>query len=115
MDFSSMFDVISLVCGGYILLTWFKLRAAGRLFPNNLLIPRDKSPQDCLDQAGFILYISPRLLTVGIIVGLSGLAGLANAWFQFYGFWVSEGIIAVCLIALVWYCVCNARAAKKYW
>ena len=54
-------------------------------------------------------------MTLGIIVGLSGLAGLVNAWFQLYGFWVAEGMIAVCLAALVWYCVCNARAVKKYW
>lgn len=115
MDFTSMFDVISLACGVYILITWFKLHAAGRLFPNSLLIPRDKSPKDCLDPAAYIGYIGPRLLIVGIVVTLSGVAGLLNTWLGLYGFWVGEGIIVLCLAALVWYCICSSRANKKYW
>ncbi len=115
MDFSMMFDVISLACGIYLLVTWSKLRIAGRLFPNSLLVPRDKTVKDCRDPTGYIHYISPRLLTVGIVIVLSGLLGLFNSYFQFYGFWAAEGIVAVALAALIWYAVCSMKANKRFW
>ncbi len=115
MTYTAMLDFISLACGGYILYTWLKLRAAGRLFPNSLLVPRDKTPRDCLDQAAYIRYISPRLLTVGLVITLTSVLGLVNSWLRFYGLWVSEGMIVVCLAALAWYAVCSRRAGRLYW
>ncbi len=113
--FSSFFDLISLFCGGYILVTWVKLRVAGRLFPNGLLIPKNKTVKDCLDAPGYIRYVSPRLLIVGVIVTLSGVLGLLNGALQLYGVLVSEIFIMICLAVLVWYAICTVRANKRFW
>lgn len=113
--FSSFFDLFSLLCGGYILVTWIKLRVAGRLFPNGLLIPKNKTVKDCADAPGYIRYLSPRLLIVGVIVTLSGVLGLLNETLDLYGVLVSEIIVAVCLTVLIWYAACTVRANKRFW
>jgi len=113
--FSSFFDLISLLCGGYILVTWVKLRVAGRLFPNGLLIPKNKSVKDCTDAPGYIRYLSPRLLITGAVITLSGVLGLLNDTLQLYGFLVAEGIVALCLAVLIWYAVCTVRANRRFW
>ncbi len=110
-----IFDFISIACGGYILITWFKLRIAGRLFPNSLLIPKDKAPKDCLDAPGYIAYIGPRMLIFGIPVLLFGVISLINEYVQFYGLWVAEGMTFATLGFIIWYAVCTRKAVKMFW
>ena len=77
-SFLKLFDLISTACGVYILYSYVKLRMVGRLFPSSLLIPNGRQPKDCLDEEGYIRYIRPRLLVIGVAITVLGLAMLGD-------------------------------------
>lgn len=114
-SFMMFFDLISIGCGCYILYTWLKLRTAGILFPNNLLIPKDKSPKQCKNQEEYIRYILPKTLITGIVITVFGIVSLINEYAKFFGLLGSELLILGSLVAIAWYGVCLGKAGKRYW
>lgn len=110
-----MFDLISIGCGAYILYTYIKLTAYGRLFPNSLLIPNGKTPKDCAHPEDYIRYVKPRMLVVGIIVLLLGIVSILNGSMQFFGFMAAMICNGITLLAVIWYGVCAVKAFKLYW
>lgn len=113
-SFFMIFDLISLGCGIYILYTYAKLRIAGRLFPNGLLIPKDRSPKDCSDSEGYIRYIQPRLLIIGIFITIFGALTLVNEYLHFMDTNAILASIGVALAVLIWYGVCSGKANRRY-
>ena len=123
--FELYFNIITLACGIYALYTAIKLRKLGRLFSNQLLIPKDSKPGDCLDEEGYVEYVMPRLLILGIALTLSGGVCLADSQWQISAmlfptaadavFYVSMGGIILCTLAVVWYMICWVRARKLFW
>lgn len=114
-SFMMLFDFISLGCGAYILYTYIKLTAYGRLFPNSLLIPNGRNPKDCDDPEGYIRYVKPRMLIVGVIVLVFGIASLVNETLQFLSFEASIASTVFTFLVIVWYGVCSSKAYKLYW
>ena len=114
-SFLMFFDLIAIGCGVYMLYTWYKLKLAGRLFPNALLIPKDKSPKSCADPEGYIRYILPKTLITGILITLLGIVRLVNEYAQFFGLVVSEIVICLDLDVIAWYGVCYSKSVKLYW
>ena len=114
-SFLMFFDLIAIGCGVYMLYTWYKLKLAGRLFPNALLIPKDKSPKSCADPEGYIRYIQPRTLITGIFITVFGIINMVNEYAQFYGLIGSEILVGVNLVVIIWYGVCYSKAVKLYW
>ena len=113
--FLMIFDVISLVCGVYILYSYVKLRMAGRLFPNSLLIPSGKSPKDCLDPEGYIQYIQSKLLVVGIPVTVFGIINIINEYMKLFSYQISLIMTGVVLLIIIWFAVCSSKANRRYW
>ena len=123
--FELYFNIITFACGVYALYTVIKLRRLGKLFPNQLLIPKDSKPESCLDEESYIEYVQPRLLVLSIILILVGGVCLADGQWNLtakllpqvenIGFYVSEGGIVLCIVALIWYMVCWTKARKLYW
>lgn len=127
-DMMSGFDLysnlITLFCGIYCLYTGIKLKMKGELFPNQLLLPKDTKPEDCLDQEGYIAYIAPRLLVAGVIYTLVGVISLVvsrldvTVYFPQYpelASYVNMGGIVLSLISLVWLVVCWMKSKKLFW
>lgn len=114
-SFMLIFDLIALGCGVYCIMTFIKLRIAGRLIPNGLLVPKDKTPKDCEDEAGYLRYMSPRLLILGIVTALFGAVSLLNDYLKFYNMTISLILTGVAFVTVVWYGVCNYRANKRHW
>ena len=114
-SFLMLFDFISIACGAYILYTFFKLQAYGRLFPSSLLIPNGKQPKDCDDAEGYIRYVKPRILVLGLFLLVFGLVSLANESLQFLSFGASMACTAITFLSIVWYGVCSYKAFKLYW
>lgn len=114
-SFMMMFDFISIGCGIYILYTFIKLQAYGRLFPNSLLIPTGKSPKDCDDPEGYIAYIKPRMVIMGIFVLVFGIVSLLNETLQFFPFAATMVSVAITFLVIVWYGICSSKAFKLYW
>lgn len=118
MDTNSMFaffDMISLAAGAYVLYVWYRLQAVGRLFENSLLIPKDYRIKDCADPDGYIRYLKPRLLILGLYLALYGIMALINSNLQLYNNTVSMVLNGVALAVIIWYAVCSSKAVKRYW
>lgn len=118
MDTNSMFaffDMISLAAGVYVLYVWYRLQAVRRLFENSLLIPRDFRIKDCADPDGYIRYLKPRLLILGLYLALYGIVAMLNNSLQFYNNTVSMVLNGVALAVIIWYAVCSSKAVKRYW
>ena len=120
MDNASMFmmiDVISLGCGVYCVYTWLRLLREKKLFKNGLLIPKDMDPSDCLDEAGYIAYISPRLAVLAVVTLLYGIVQMLNNTIletPFMNFAQSMITLGVVMAVLIWYAVANSKANREY-
>ena len=122
MDTSTMdlyFSIIGLAAGIYCLYTWFKLKRNGKLFANQLLVPKDSQPGDCLDEEGYIRTMSPLLLIAGLVWAVVGALDLANCTLHVLdetgSFYLALGGTIACVIAFVVYIVVWLRARKEYW
>ncbi len=119
------FDLVTVLCGGYCLFTAIKLRILGHLFPNQLLIPGDSRPEDCVDEEAYISYIWIRLLVAGAVCLISGcIALLENSWGLISrllsispaaGHTIALVSIVVSIAAVVWVIVCWIKAKKLFW
>ena len=96
--------------------TWLKLALGGRLFKNSLLVPKEKAVEDCLDEAGYIAFMKPRIAVLAIVTFIYGVTitlndNLAEPFMPYP--WSFIPLVAV-LVVLVWYAVCNSRANRDY-
>ena len=73
-----LMDVISAACAAYCAYTWVRLLRERKLFKNELLLGKDKKPEDCLDEDGYVSYVLPRL---GVLTVILSLFLLFNQWF----------------------------------
>ena len=110
-----LIDAIALAYGVYMLYTWFKLHTTGKLFPNGILIPNGRSPKDCDDAEGYIQYMKPKILILGILVTVYGAVCLANETLKFISWQICVALTGVILLVIIWYGVCNYKANKLYW
>ena len=119
------FDLVTVLCGAYCLFTAIKLRIVGHLFPNQLLIPGDSRPEDCIDEDAYISYIWIRLLIAGVVCLISGVIALVeNSWkiitdllpgYPNAGRYIALVSVGVSIVAVVWVIVCWLKAKKLFW
>lgn len=116
MDFDLIMNLFALGCGGYCAYTWVKLVIEKRLFKNSLLVPNDKKPEDCSDEAAYIRCILPSLGVLAVVTMIYGvfftLGDLTGRQLLAYP-WNLLPVVLV-LAALVWYAVVNGKANRAY-
>ena len=120
MDMLQMLDTLLVVmllgCGAYAIFSAAKLRKLCYLFPNNFIYPGDCKPDDCVDVPGFIFYIFPRLLMLGIgMLLLGGAAALNMLVLKLDATWIDIASIVLPLLLFAWYIIAQRRAAKRFW
>lgn len=111
-----LLNAISVGCGFYCLYTWLRLLFTKKLFKNGILVPKDKTVDDCLDEQEYIRYIMPSLSVLGIVTTIYGVF-----------FWINDSLetpilpypwgfipLVVVLGVLIWYAVVNSRANKEF-
>lgn len=102
--------------GIYALYTYFRLRRTCDLFPNKFLYPGGCKAETCVDVDGFIDYIEPRLLLLGVAMIVCGVA-----YFYYSMIWKTTflwaDILSIVLPAgiFVWYMVVQNKASKRFW
>ena len=69
---NDLMNLISVLCGGYCLYTWFRLVREKKLFENAILLPKDRKPEDCVDEDAYIRILRPKLGILGLVVFLFG-------------------------------------------
>lgn len=126
-NMNSYFSIITLGCGVYCLYVWFQVHRGAALSQNNLILPRDKTLDDCLDKAEFLHYVKPRLLVFSILIMLSGAFGMVNDQLGLIDQWtagMSDGMhllvleLLTCFLPLaivIWFAVSLRRIHKALW
>ena len=111
-----LMDVVSAVCALYCAYTWVRLLRERKLFKNEILLGKDKKPEDCLDEDGYIAFLLPRLGVLTLILA-------AYAVFSFYCDFSGNELLpyplsmiplAVVFAVLIWYVVMNVKANKRF-
>ncbi len=119
-DMGGMLSIILLIMlvgsGVYALYTYIRLHRTCALFPNKFLYPGNCTPDKCVDVDGFIDYIEPRLLVLGVAMLLCGIAyGLYSMLLKGSIIWVDIATIVIPAGIFVWYMVVQRKASKEYW
>ena len=115
-----MLDIFMLVMllgfGLYGIYSAIRLWKEQMLFPNKFLYPGDCKPEECADEGGFIDYIIPRLSVLSVALLIMGIAlGLNSYVFKFQSMWIDIATMVLPVGALVWYIICQRKAAKLFW
>lgn len=106
-----------LLVGVYGLYTVIRLKREYMLFPNKFLYPTGCTPENCLDEGGFIDYIIPKLTILSIACLAMGIAyGIRIYVFPDVQNIVIE-IATILLPAgiLFWYALVQNKVAKTFW
>ncbi len=83
-----IFSVVMLVMGIYGLRMWISVRKTGDVPAGSVLLPRDRTLADCMDEDAFLDYIRPRLLIFSVLNVLYGLFSAADTALDLIGTWV---------------------------
>lgn len=114
-DFNMILDLIGLGCGVYCMYTWLKLQIGGVLFKNSILVPKELDVSDCVDEAGYVQYMKPRLAVLAIVVMLGSVLMMLNDTVMPVIPYPWSLVPVVLMVAvLVWYAVCNSHANRDY-
>ena len=102
--------------GIYALYTYFRLRKTYELFSNKFMYPGNCATDNCVDPDGFIDYMLPRLLLLGIVMVLFGIA------YTFYCVMMQPGTLLLDIVSLiipigifVWYMLVQRKASREFW
>jgi hypothetical protein len=110
--------------GVYAIYTYIKLQQMWGFFDNKFLLPGNCLPEDCKDTNGYLEYIAPRLLGLGIVCTVAGilyipvvlpniatLLGMGDTLqsVMFYG------VPPLAFAGYVWLMVCQSKAARRFW
>ncbi|MBQ3356793.1 MAG: hypothetical protein IJG45_06735 [Oscillospiraceae bacterium] len=103
-------------CGIYALYTYFRLRRTCMLFPNKFLYPGGCTAETCVDVDGFIDFVEPRLLLLGIAMIVCGLAYFYYSMILKANFlWADIAALVIPTGVMVWYMFAQRRASKEFW
>ena len=95
----------------YLFYTVFRLRRDRVLFDNKLLYPGD-----CIDPDGFIDYILPRLIIIGVAFLLCGAFTALVVFIPAMDTLVCNILeIVFPIAAIAWYSFVSRHAAREYW
>lgn len=119
-DMGGMLTIILLIMligsGVYALYTYIRLHRTCMLFPNKFLYPGGCTADKCVDEDGFIEYIEPRLLLLGIAMILCGIVygAYSMVWKKSF-LWADILTVMIPAGVFVWYMVVQRKAAKNFW
>lgn len=103
-------------CGIYAIYTYIRLHRTCMLFPNKFLYPGNCTADTCADVDGFIDYIEPRLLLLGVATLLCGIAYTVYAMvLKGSSIWMDIATVVIPAGIFVWYMFVQRKAAKLYW
>ena len=117
MDSTMMLmDVFSAACAAYCAYTWVRLLRERKLFKNELLLSKDKKPEDCLDEDGYVSYVLPRLgvLTAVLVIDAAFMLYCDLTDTILLPYPLSFIPLVVVFAVLIWYLVSTVKANKRF-
>ncbi|MDO4634213.1 MAG: hypothetical protein Q4B01_10185 [Eubacteriales bacterium] len=109
----SILDILVCVCGLYVLYTWYMMKFQGEI-KEMILIPKDVQVKKCKDKAGYIAFISNKLLIYGIAVLVCGVVGIVQ---DTMGLPLAVYIVvmAAFLAVTVWFSLQAKKGIADFW
>ena len=102
-----------------VLTAVIRLNRTYELIPNRILYPANCKPELCQDPAGFIRFITPRMVVFGVLGLLLAVFFVLNemtALFSAFPAWFTNGAALFLFVPLfVWYIIFINKAAKRFW
>ena len=97
--------------------TVIRLKREYMLFPNKFLYPTGCTPENCLDEGGYIDYIIPKLLILSIACLLMSIAyGIRVYVFPAVNSLLIEiATITLPIGVLLWYAFIQNKVSKTFW
>ena len=112
----SFFDMLVIVCGLYMAYCAVMMKVKGRI-NSGVVMSRNISENQLKDKEGFIKYIWPKLLCVGLLCAASGAFNLIYSSMEVepekYAI-VELSVNAVFFVLLIVYGVIVVKAQKKF-
>lgn len=115
---SALLLILLLGSGIYALYIAIRLKKTYTLFDSKFLYPANCAPKDCVDVEGFISYMLPRMLTLGLVCTVMGILFALSAFAGVIPLpqWVELYLIPACGLApFIWVTIAQSKAAKLYW
>ena len=122
-----LFSIITLIMGGYGLYMWISIRRTGDVPVGSILLPRDRTLSDCIDEEEFLSYIRPRLLIFSVLIFLYGVFCAVDTAMDLIGQWVADmsgrmadltvqGLTCVLPMSiLIWFALTLNKIQKELW
>ena len=117
VDMMDLLLVVMLLGFGVVALyNVIRLHREQMLFASKILYPGDCKPEDCADPGGFIDYIVPRLTILSIAFILMGVGAILLLYvFPLNIAWMELASVILPVGGLIWYVICQRKAAKLFW
>lgn len=115
METGVMFGIMDLVvtgCGIYGIYSWYML-VKKLVIKKAFLIGGTNQPDDCRDIQGFADFMGTKLMILSIAMIVFGAVSAVNDYIQSVGIiiWI---LMAIFLIAIIWYCVQLRKADEMF-
>lgn len=113
MDFTSIIDLIILICGFYCIYTAYLMKT-NREIKAGWLISSQINIEACKDKDGYIDFMWKRTVAFGIIVLIYSGVGLINSYVTPLNSVIVFGSMGVFFIALIWFAVLSSKSVKRF-
>lgn len=105
--------------GVNLLVNVVRLNKTYELTANRFLYPANCRPEDCKNVAGFIRFMTPRMIAFGVLCLLFAVfvtLQSMTALFSELPPWIGNGLPLLLFLPLfVWYVIFINKAAKRFW
>jgi hypothetical protein len=92
-----LLDIVITILGVYLIFVSLNMKKTGKI---NSILLTEAELKKCKDPAGFVNYVSPRLLVFGVLCGIAGIFGGVSQ--QFFSVkWTDYVCVLVVLAAVV--------------
>ncbi len=102
-----------------VLISILRLNKSYEMTPNRFIYPASCKPEACHDVAGFIAFMTPRLVAFGVLGLLIAAFFVVSEFtpvFSFLPDWFTKGAGFFLFLPLfIWYMIFINKAAKRFW
>ena len=85
------------------------------LKPNKFIYPHGCEPEDCADPAGFLAFMWPRMLALGLLCLMTALTFLGGTYLRFYPEEMICATFVVGVATVFVYVSTVRRAGNRFW
>jgi hypothetical protein len=109
---SSWFDILIVMCGVYIIYSMIRMKTTGKI-DASVLLGKNVNENMIRDKKGFVGYMFPKAVALGIITIICGIADYVNDIMGASNV-INFVIMIIFLALLTVYCLCAKKAKKLF-